>query len=218
MRLSFIKMLFIGAFLGAMILFLSIVPCFAQTIVFQDMDGHWAEDYVTMLVEKNSISGMPDGLFHPDDKMSFPEFVTIIIASKYGKQEPVTEHWASGYMKLALENNVIESGDMRKQNDITRFEAVRVAFNALTNIYEEEEESNIMIEPDFLDLTSCFQCQTSYSFARQCHVKGIISGRPSVDGPLFEGNENLTRAEGCVIIMKMLEPTLRTPMVPDEAM
>ena len=211
MRLRFIKRIIIFAILISVIS----TPCLANAAVFQDINGHWAQQYVMALVEKGAVSGMPDGLFHPGEKMTFPQFVTIIIATEYGKQTPTNSHWASGYMELALDKGLIVAEDIGKTGDITRYEAVRLVYSALSNIYYEEEAPDIMSEPDFADFTSCRLCQESYGYARQCHVKGIVNGRPSPDGPVFDGNSSLTRAEGCVIIMKMQESKLRTP--PDGA-
>ncbi|GHU51190.1 hypothetical protein FACS1894127_7320 [Clostridia bacterium] len=71
------------------------------------------------------------------------------------------------------------------------------------------------IEPDFVDFASCHSCQALYNYARQCRVKGIISGCPGPEGPVFDGNSILTRAEGCAIIVKMLEyEPIRTEILP----
>ena len=188
--------------------------CVAASNGFQDMGGHWAEVYVSALSEKGLISGMPDGLFHPNEEMTFPQFVTIIVTIGYGKQEPVDSYWASGYMKTALENGLIDSDDMEKLEDITRFDAARLISNALDNILEEEALDDIMSVPDFADFTDCRLCQTTYNYARICRAKGIVTGRPSPDGLVFDGSDNLTRAEGCIMIMRMLEPELRTPLEP----
>ena len=194
------------------IILMAPAPCFAETAALPDIRGHWSEPYVSALVDKGSIAGMPDGLFHPDDFMTFPQFVSIIITNGYGRQSPVNGHWASGYMQTALDNGVIESDDMEKLEEITRFDAARVALNALALVFGEEYEPDIMSESEFVDFSAyCMSCQTSLAYARECYVKGIIAGRPSPDGPVFNGEDYLTRAEGSVIIMKMLEPGLRTP-------
>ena len=206
MRLHNIK----TAMISVLFIILAASICFAEGDGFRDMSGHWAEVYVSALAEKGLISGMPDGLFHPNEKMTFPQFVTIIITVGYGKQEPVDSYWASGYMKTALENGLIVPDDMEKTEDITRYDAARLISNALDYILEEEAAADIMIEPDFADFTDCRLCQTNYSYARICRVKGIVTGRPSPEGLVFEGSENLTRAEGCIMIMKMLAPELRT--------
>ena len=208
-RLYSIKAVFVSMVL--VILMLMSGLCFAEDTSFRDVRGHWAESYVSALVEKGSVSGMPDGLFYPDDNITFPQFVTIIISGEYGAQMPVNEHWASGYMQMALEKGLIDAGDLKKTEDITRFEAVRLVSNALSYIFEEEEVIDIMSVPDFLDFADCRICQDNYSYARQCHVKGIVVGRPSPDGNFFDGDNNLSRAEGCAILMRMLAPELRTP-------
>ena len=199
------------------IVLISSALSYAEPSVFADLEGHWAESYVSALYEKGGVSGMPDGLFHPNETMTFPQFVTIIISEAFGKQEPVSEHWASGYMKLALEKELINEYDMDNMDDITRFDAARLAFNAVRLILGEEESDDLYSIEDFADFGSCHSCQETYNYARQCRMKGIVQGRPSPDGPVYDGNDNLTRAEGCIIIMKMLEAPLRTPPVSENA-
>ena len=181
--------------------------------VFPDMKGHWAEKYVSMLVEKGGITGMPDGRFYPEDPITFPQFVKIIIANKYGAIEPVNSHWASGYMQKALDLDIIFSDELGITRNISRFEAVRIVHNVLREIYGEEDAPDTTIVETFEDYPGCKSCRAPYDQEiGQCYVKGIITGKPGEVGPIFDGDAGLTRAESSIIIMKMIDPSLRVPV------
>ena len=177
---------------------------------FPDISNHWAEKYISALAEKGGIDGMPDGSFQPNGTVTFPQYVKMIIGCYYGEIAPVGGgNWASGYMQKALETGIIEADDMDKTGAITRNDAARIVYNSLQFTYEEEHEPDTSVVSEFLDYPSCRTCLGFFhSVVGNCYVKGILTGKP---GPIFDGEANLTRAEACTIIMKMIDPSLRTP-------
>jgi hypothetical protein len=176
-----------------------------------DIRGHWAETYISALVEKGGISGMPDGKFHPNDAVTLKQFVKIIIGCEYGEIAPVDGgDWASGFLQKALDIEIIDTVDMENTDPIKRFDAARIIANSLIFIYGEQEEADTSIVQEFEDYPACKSCRGGFeSTVGQCYVKGIISGRP---GPVFDGDDILTRAEACILIMKMIKPELRNPI------
>ena len=219
------------AIILAIIITIAIFPInsLAKAKEFLDMKGHWAETYVAALVEKGGIAGMPDGLFHPSESMTFPQFVKIIVGNVYGDIEPIDSNWASGYMQKAMEIGIITPEDIEKSEAITRFEAVKIVHEALRNIYNETDvEDAYVYVRKFEDYPSCKSCRGPFEGEiAQCYIKGIITGKPGTvtyddygveierhQGPLFDGEAGLTRAEGSIIIMKMIDPALRTPPPP----
>ncbi len=186
-------------------LILFVVPCYAAGESFSDLNGHWSKPFVMPLIEKHAISGMGDGLFHPDAPITFPQFITIMISTQYGAQKPTdSKDWASGYMKKALELSIIDEADMANNGAMTRLEAARVSHMALKTIAGEADEEDISRAAQLVDLNACKSCRYHLE---QVYAKGIVSGRP---GFVFDGEAGLTRAEACVIIMKVFDPTLRT--------
>lgn len=45
---------------------------------FADVQGHWAQAYITALAKRSIISGFPGGTFHPDDPVTRVQFAAII--------------------------------------------------------------------------------------------------------------------------------------------
>jgi len=173
---------------------------------FPDLDGHWAEGYVEDLAEKGIISGMGDGLFHPDELVTTSQFVKMLIQGLLGSFPPTDQHWASGYMAEALKQDIINENDVEDRDTplIRRF-AARIGNEALNNILKEEDEPSIIAAERLPDLFSCRTCVWSVA---QCYVKGIMIGLP--DG-LFHGDDFLTRAQAAVVITRILDPETRIP-------
>jgi lactocepin len=196
------------------ILVAAVICCFVPTNAafaakgnFDDVQSHWAKTYIDALVEKGAVSGMDDGLFHPDSTITINQFVTMIIASQYGRQKPVAGgDWASGYIKLASEKGVIDGIDTLCADDpMSRSTAARISHYTLLNILGESDEDDVSAASRLLDFDTCKICR---EHIEQCYTKGIVAGRP--DG-LFDGNAYLTRAEACVIVLKVIDVSLRTP-------
>lgn len=189
--------------------------CFQTTVfaavAFPDTENHWGKPFIDALSEKGAVSGMGDGLFHPDDLVNLKQFVTIIISSQFGNQELVNEDWASGFMKLAVEKGILLAEDLENPDlAITRLTAVRICHESLLNIFNENDEQDTSAAPrDLIDFNSCRTCRVH---VEQVYAKGIINGRP---GCIFDGNAKLTRAEACTIIMKMIDASLRNPPAPN---
>ena len=190
------------------------VNCFADDNVFPDIRGHWAEKYIVELVKKGGITGMLDGNFHPKEDVTFPQFIKIIIGCVYGEIEPVDGgDWASGYVHKALEVGIIDSLNTVYGGEFTRNDAARVIADSLKYIYHEEEADDTSVAERFEDYPGCLSCRGAFhATVGQCYVKGIITGKP---GPVFDGDASLTRAEACIVIMKMIDPSLRVPIVID---
>ncbi|HBG15958.1 MAG TPA: hypothetical protein DDW93_04185, partial [Firmicutes bacterium] len=49
-----------------------------------DIQGHWAEDSISNLVDKGVLNGYPDGSFHPDQSITRAELAkTLAVAYKF---------------------------------------------------------------------------------------------------------------------------------------
>ena len=196
-----------------------IVCCVPQAAVlaapeFSDLQSHWARPYIEALAEKVDFPGAGGGLFRPKDKVTFGQFVALLLQSLDEEPAPGSAGSPDAYMELALEKAIIEQGDISGAGAvITRLEAVRVCAMALTNLLLEEPEENATAAArDLKDFNSCKACRENIS---QLYAKGIVTGRP---GYIFDGDTGLTKAEACAMIARMIDPSMRaTPPPPDEA-
>ncbi|MCL2152935.1 MAG: S-layer homology domain-containing protein [Oscillospiraceae bacterium] len=183
-----------------------IAPTVALAIEFPDMQGHWAESYVNALAATGAIKGFEDGLFHPSEYVTTQEFITILIRNEYGEMEAPDDDWSLPYMAAALQKGVIEEADISSSDQpMDRLSAVRFTHFFLSNIKEEPDTQHVSVAEQLTDYSYCRECRVHLE---QCYAKGIVIGKP---GPTFDGDANLTRAEASIVIMKALNPSMRTP-------
>lgn len=198
-------------FVMIFIIFMGISSASAAKASFPDIAGHWAEEYIGTLAEKGIVSGMGDGLFHPDDLVTTAQFVAMILQSKTGAAPATDGHWDSGYLEEANRLELIDSYDAGEwSHPIMRRSAARIGLESLHKLFHEADEPDIKAAEDRLvDLYLCNACVWSTG---QFYVKGIMVGRSD---SMFHGDDYLTRAEAAVVVMKMLDPSLRTPKGPE---
>ncbi len=53
------------------------VPLDVQ-VAFSDVQGHWAQSYITALAKRGVISGFPDGTYRPNDPVTRAQFAAIV--------------------------------------------------------------------------------------------------------------------------------------------
>lgn len=123
--------------------------------------------------------------------------------------EPIDEHWYSGYMTYALENGIITDSEYELPNAaVTRQSAARIAHKMLIKAYNEQDDENWTAAEALADLYDCRICVMHIA---QVYVKGIMTG--CGDG-LFHGRDTLTRVQADDMIMRIADPSLRTPPKP----
>ena len=186
----------------------SVTPVFSAEIKFSDLQGHWSETYVNALVAADAISDSGDGLFKPDELITFGQFITIIMTSKYGKQDLSGDDLISPYLEIALKDGIIDQNSLPTANTpMDRLSAIMLSHLFLTNVMQEEDSEYYSAAEQLVDYDFCPSCR---AHLEQCYAKGIVVGRP---GSVFDGEAKLTKAEACTIIAKTINLSLRTPPI-----
>ena len=110
----------------------------------------------------------------------------ILLAAGYWDPNPVTAHWASGYHYLALDEEIIESGDIVDLDvPVTREIMAKIAANAL-------DIERLYDGPAYQDTDNKYACALA--------DWGITEGYE--DGT-FRPNRSLTRAELSAIVHRI---------------
>ena len=90
-------------------------PPVATDPVFNDLNGHWAEDLIEAFANEGFIAGYPDGTFRPDNLISRAEASVVLLKAKYGSSysppspiggvfADIDSHWAQSWIEaLAAE-------------------------------------------------------------------------------------------------------------------
>ncbi len=182
---------------------------------FADVErGGWYEPCVTEMAEKEILTGMPGGLFHPYDTISTSEFVTI--AARCAGLAPVTGqtgHWAAGTMEAArlagwYDWDEIPPTAENFSGAIPRQLAVKVLMRALLPEARGDYNTQSARISDFSALNGRY-----YEPVLAAYQAGVVTG----DGEgCFRPESSLSRAEACALFQRALA-RVGDPAVPTQS-
>lgn len=176
----------------------------APTVWFWDLKADvWYSDAITILAENNYISGYQDGTFRPNTWITRGEVVEMIgrvldldnSQNESSFKDVADTYFASGYI-AAMSKSGLTSGypdnTFKAEIPITRGEVAVI----ISKAFHIVESSNKSI---FSDVDQHIYYADSINRLYQAEV---ITGYPN--GNYLPGN-NLTRAEFCIILSKLIE-------------
>lgn len=170
------------------------VPAFAQ---YPDMTGHWAERFVDELTDEGIVAG--DGTnFHPDNAIRSDEFIKMVIASMGIEVSSSGSDWAKPYIDKAWELGLIRVGEIDDFSvPITREQTAKICTRAIDANPVSEPERTLLISKitDYYDIYN-----NSKEYVLAAYSNGLMYG---YEDNRFHGERNITRAEACVLIMRM---------------
>lgn len=177
--------------------------------IFNDIDGHWAEDYIHILgCELGYVNGYGDGTFRPDRDITRAEATKIIVNVKQLKLENgktdykdrlFFPNWSKPYIYTATKHGIVKGYPDKRfkpYREIARDEAVAMIVRAF---YEDEEEDPKILEGIFTD-EKTFPIW-SKGYLAKAYKEKIINGYP--DGS-FKPLGRIRRAEFVSIIVRYL--------------
>lgn len=182
----------------------------AEAQNYSDLNSHWGKEWVISLASKNIIKGYEDGTFKPDKEISRAEFLKIAMASvDQIPNKPGTFHWASKYVEMAYGLGIFTPLEFYNMPDyldgpITRNEMAFVMIRINEKIQKEKALDDAEFEaiiPDYGEIPSEYS-----TYVKQLYAKGFAAG---VDGGYYNGNTSASRAEACVLITRLIDPSKR---------
>jgi len=184
------------------------VNAYADNQYFDDANGHWAEESILILADKEIITGYPDGLVHPDEIITRGEFAALIARlmelEEKGEDEvsihftDINDHWSEQYVDKLIAAGVIQNDDFGRKlmpdKPITRIEMIRMLVRAIGKGEHDESCSCITGFSDDGELDKGDR-------ASICTGKkyGIVEGYP--DGTV-KPHGKATRAEAFEMLVK----------------
>jgi hypothetical protein len=173
------------------------------SVSFSDVpESEWYHDYVYDLANKQVINGYPDGTFRPKDKITVGQFLKLIIAASVGdnvKMDLVQgdyDHWASPYLKVAENLEVLEHGEYKLEDldrEISRIEIVRIL--AKCDVYIVHPGEQKAADKEFTDTADLSPEDATY--LDHAVAIGVIAGDPE---GTFRPNDSLLRSECAKVI------------------
>ena len=156
--------------------------------VFSDVSANdWFYDYVNTLYRSNVVGGFGDGTFRPQRNVTTGQALKmILLAAGYDEPTAVASHWARGYLNLALEQKILDTGEITDLDvAISRGLVAKVAARALGLRRTDEA--------DFFTDTKDDNVHALYEY-------GIIGGY--TDGT-YRPQKSLSRAELSAIVCRI---------------
>ncbi len=183
-----------------MVLVLGLLPLSALAAQYSDIAGHWAEEQISIWLEKELAGGYPDGTFRPNQPVTRAEFAAFsnrafaIPAAAAGPSfADVSETaWFYADVAAAAEAGFMSGypdGTFRPNNPITRQEAAAV----LVGLLDLEAGAG----KDFADQDAI--AAWAEDAVEAVSAAGIMGGYP--DGSFRPAN-SMTRAETVVTLEK----------------
>lgn len=159
-----------------------------------DIVEHWGKQYIKPLLEKEIISGYPDGSFKPDAQIKVSEFTKLLVVAVSGEPAAYGSVWYDKYTNKATQLGIILPGEFNNfEKAITREEMARMSVRALG---QEVENSNTSFSDD-AQITPEFK-----GYINEAVRVGIVGGYP--DGT-FKPQGQATRAEASKMLSVVLE-------------
>ena len=159
-----------------------------DVVIFPDVQpGSWYYKDVMALYNARVIDGFKDGTFQPESTVTTGQALKmILLAAGYGEPERVASHWARGYLNLALDEGILERGEITDLDvTILRSLVAKIAAKALH--LERQSAENFFVD-------------TTDDFTQALYEAGIINGYK--DGTYLPGR-TLTRAELSAIVHRI---------------
>lgn len=175
----------------------------AQTMNFTDVkSSDWYYANVKDLYSWGVINGTTATTFSPRGTVTFGQALKmILLAAGYEEQAATTNHWASGYYRLAAQNGFLPTGlNLTLDQPITRLQIAQIAVLVL-------DLSRTGSKSPFADTTD--------KNALILYDHGIFNGSPAGNKLLFKPNSNITRAEISAVIWRLYQLDIQ-PEEPDK--
>jgi hypothetical protein len=108
-------------------------------LTFKDIQGHWAESSILAAIKKGIISGYPNGMFYPENKVTRAEFLKLVVGSldyEVGVTMPNAQ-WYDAYVTSAKVNQLYVETDFPSSDwskPMTRMEMVHMAARAIEQV------------------------------------------------------------------------------------
>lgn len=179
-----------------------------EVVEYTDIKGHWAENSINVLLQRNIITGYPDGTIKPNSQITRAEIAVLLCKAVYHSPEEKTvlkfkdsnsiPSWAKGYVQTAVDKGIIKGYDdntFKASNKLTRVEIVVMALRAFG--ISEAIGTPVL---NFKDAKKIPNWAKRY-VSRAMEI-GVVKG---YNDYTFRPDKNVTRAEAFSIIAKCIE-------------
>lgn len=131
------------------------VAALKGTTIFSDVKANtMSSGYINVALNKGFITGMSDGKFHPNDKMTFAQICTVLVKALGYTDQDVPGQWPNNYIIKANALGLTTDMNHDKNDGIKRWEAV-VIFDRLMSTYIKKTNASDA-DKTFIDTTGVY--------------------------------------------------------------
>lgn len=168
----------------------------------------WYYNDVTECAKLGIVAGFENGTFRPDEKVSSVQLITMLTRTFYNdkveaaqKTKPAGTPWYWANKKVAEDVGMSKKLKAVDDNAMSRYEMARTLYN--TGIDNDKSITNDQSNAAINSIKGYTSIPSEYrACVKYCYALGIIAGM--ADGK-FHGEESMTRAQACTVIMRMLK-------------
>ncbi|QNK56517.1 S-layer homology domain-containing protein [Paenibacillus sp. PAMC21692] len=179
---------------------------------WQDIAGHWAADAIRLAAKHNIVNGYEDGTFRPEHKVTRQQFAVMLARAlelpESGAAVPFADdgqlpEWARSGVYSAVEAGLLkgyEDGTYRGAREISRAEMAVMLVRAAKYAGKLADPANDVTHHNFDDAQQI--PDWAMDSVQVAVANGLLQGRGA---KRFAPLEPLTRAEGCVLLIRLLD-------------
>lgn len=183
---------------------------------FKDVSKHWGKEYIAKLSYLGIVGGCGDGMFLPNDNITVAQFLIMTIRALGYKFEPGGKSYAQPYIQQAKIDGIIKDGQYTNYDKaITREQMAEVLFNA--DMLKEAQPDQTLYKLVANRIADYYKISDMRKqIVVNDYILGLLAG--STQKFYFNPQSNLTRAEACVVIIRLLDDKSREvfPVLPDD--
>ncbi|MFN7160104.1 MAG: S-layer homology domain-containing protein [Candidatus Gracilibacteria bacterium] len=202
---------------------LNVRPSAPKQILFRDISGHFAENAIKALFDKDIIQGRTANTFAPNSSLNRAEALKLVLAATnksaetesfinnfkkshpnysyvYFKDVPLAS-WFASYIGYGFENKIIQgvsAGSYEPARSVTRAEFVKMVIEA--SGIDESAESKKFENMNALYFRDISKSSWYSGYIYTAASKKLIDSRP-----FFEPNRTITRGEAAKIIYSLVQ-------------
>lgn len=182
---------------------------------FDDVRGHWAEEFVNDMGSRMIINGVGPGRFDPDRDITRAEFAAVVVRGlglrpEAGEATPFADilanDWHSGAIRTAVSYGLVNGfadGTFRPNEKVTREQAMTILAKAMT---VTNLKTRLPVQAEAATLGAFADAGQISAWARggvaDSVLSGVVSGR---SGLKLAPKQFMTRAEAAATIRRLLQ-------------
>ncbi|MCT4563557.1 MAG: S-layer homology domain-containing protein [Maledivibacter sp.] len=194
-----------------LMLLLSLGSSYAEKLTFSDIEGHWAEQIITQLMEKGIVSGFPDRTARPDQIITRGEFAALLVRQTESKEHYVKDevsifkdienHWSQKNIEILIDIGILDPSDyadvFMPNEPITRIEIVKMMVRSFDKGEEAKQLNNRTPYKDDDEIAI-----VDKAFVNLATKYDLIKGYPD---STFRPDGETTRAEAFALLLRQEE-------------